>query len=432
MSDAVLKTYDKGMGCSRNGVYLYRDEIIYGFACTLYTVIQMLSLMAWYTMSESPMPAMVVKYMRYICYALCMAAVLDKLRTRRFFGLACVLGFLLTVGAMYADNKSILYIVLFILAAYNVRSEWIIKFNFCIKTFMLFMTVALAKGGVLLNHIFVNRGADRQGLGFAWTTYAPIMYFFIVLEYIYLRKGKMKLIEYLILEGINIWFYIMTDTTMTFALSTLAIVLFAISSNSEATVRFTLRLKGIIISSPFIIAVFSIFIHAAYKEKSTFWVNLNEFLHNRLKLGFNGIREYGITLWGQSIKWIGNGLYDRPDAKYNYVDCAYLQLLLQYGLVILVVVLALYSLILYKAYKAKEYGLIWIIVFSLLLCITEPRLMVLVFNPFPMLAFGRLDGCAGDEGFKALAPRCVRIFWSPRSGGMWSPRIPRKLMFKRL
>lgn len=432
MSDIFAKTYDKNTGYGRIGVYWYRDEIIYGFVCTLYTIIQMLSLMAWYTMSESPVPAMIVKYIRYVCYALCMVAVLDKLRTRKFFGVACVLGFLLTVGSMYAGNKNILYIVLFILAAYNVRSEWVIKFNFCIKTFMLLATVLLAKCGVLLNYIFANRGADRQGLGFAWATYAPIMFFFIALEYMYLRKGKMKFAEYLVLEGINVWFYMMTNTTMTFGVLTLAIVLFAICSNSEAIVRFTLRLKGLIISSPFIIAVFSICIHAAYKGESDFWVKLNSFLHDRLRLGFNGIREYGITLWGQSIKWIGNGLYTRPDVKYNYVDCAYLQMLLQYGIIILAVVLALYSIIIYKAYKAKEYGLIWIIVFSLLLCITEPRLMVLIFNPFPMLAFGRFDCCDESDRFRALAPGYVQGFCSFHRRSMWNTRIPMKLMLKRL
>lgn len=426
-----MKTYDKYIGYGRNGVYWYRDEIIYGFVCTLYTIIQMLSLMAWYTMSESPVPAMLIKYIRYVCYALCMAVLLDKLRTRKFFGVVCILCFPLAVGAAYADNKNILYIVLFVLAAYNVRSEWIIKFNFYIKTLMLFITVMMAKCGLLLNHIFANRGANRQGLGFAWTTYSPIMFFFISLEYMYLRKGKMKLAEYIILEGVNIWLYIMTNTTMTFALSTLAIVLFAIGGNSEAIVRFTLKLKGLIISSPFIIAVFSIFIHAAYKKESAFWVKFNSFLHDRLKLGFNGIQEYGITLWGQKIKWIGNGLYDRPDAKYNYVDCAYLQILLQYGVIILVIVLALYSMILYKAYKAKEYGLIWIIMFSLLLCITEPRLTALIFNPFPMLVFGCFENCTESDGDRALVRREARIFWSPCLG-MLSPKIPRKLTFKRV
>lgn len=426
-----MKTYDNYIGYRGNGVYWYRDEIIYGFACTLYTVVQMLSLMVWYTMSESPVPAMMVKYIRYVCYALCMAAVLDKIRTKKYFGVACVLGFLLTVGAAYADNKNMLYIVLFILAAYNVRSEWIIKFNFFIKTLMLFITVILAKLELLLNFIFVNRGADRQGLGFAWTTYAPIMFFFIALEYMYLRRGKMRLAEYLLLEGINIWLYIMTDTTMTFALSTLSVVLFAVGSNSETAVRFTLKLKSLIISSPFVIAAFSIFIHASYKEGSTFWVNFNDFLHDRLKLGFRGIQEYGITLWGQSIKWIGNGLYDRPNTKYNYVDCAYLQILLQYGLIILIVILLMYSLILCKAYKAKEYKLIWIIVFSLLLCITEPRLTVLIFNPFPMLAFGRFDCCAENDFNIALARRKVCVSLSS-CRGMWSLRIPKKLMLKRL
>ena len=58
----------------------------------------------------------------------------------------------------------------------------------------------------------------------------------------------------------------------------------------------------------------------------------------------------------------------------------------------LIIVLLIYSVVLYKAVRQKDYYLISIVTVILIFSVTEPRLMNLAFNPFPLLAFGKTDG----------------------------------------
>ena len=138
-------------------------------------------------------------------------------------------------------------------------------------------------------------------------------------------------------------------------------------------------------AAPGLICSFSIAIHAFYNSSSRIWRAFNDLLSGRLELGKNGIADFGYTLFGQKIEWIGFSLEGTGTEKYNYVDCSYLRLLLEYGLFFLIVVIFIYSIIMYKAISQKNYFLAWVIAFVLVISITEPRLMNLTFNPLPIL-----------------------------------------------
>ena len=75
---------------------------------------------------------------------------------------------------------------------------------------------------------------------------------------------------------------------------------------------------------------------------------------------------------------------------YNYVDCSYIQMMLEYGVIFLAIVVGIYTIAVYRAVKEED----WYLVFALLIVlgfgITEPRLMNFAFNPFPLMAFCRL------------------------------------------
>lgn len=82
---------------------------------------------------------------------------------------------------------------------------------------------------------------------------------------------------------------------------------------------------------------------------------------------------------------------------YNYVDCSYLQLLLEYGVLFLIAVIGIYTVAIYRAVKVQDYYLVWILLIVLLFGITEPRLMNFAFNPFPLMAFCRLSPPSGKK-----------------------------------
>ena len=106
------------------------------------------------------------------------------------------------------------------------------------------------------------------------------------------------------------------------------------------------------------------------------------------------MEEFGIRLLGQKIDWVGYGglghVFQSLDREYNYVDCSYIQMMLEYGVIFLAIVVGIYTIAVYRAVKEED----WYLVFALLIVlgfgITEPRLMNFAFNPFPLMAFCRL------------------------------------------
>ena len=86
---------------------------------------------------------------------------------------------------------------------------------------------------------------------------------------------------------------------------------------------------------------------------------------------------------------VGFGI-DESGVGYNYVDCSYLQYMLEYGVVFIAFVLAVYTIIIYRAVKKEDYYLVWICMITLVFSITEPWLFNFTFNPIPILVFSKM------------------------------------------
>jgi hypothetical protein len=141
-------------------------------------------------------------------------------------------------------------------------------------------------------------------------------------------------------------------------------------------------------SFPFagIIAVFfSIF----YNTESLFFIMVNELLNGRIALAKAAIVKYGINMWGRYIVWVGKsntiGYSKNTMADYNYVDNSYVQILLNYGLIFLIIICLIFTLCTWSAVKTENKSLSVVLFMIALQCITYPQLLYLVYNPFVLL-----------------------------------------------
>ena len=123
-----------------------------------------------------------------------------------------------------------------------------------------------------------------------------------------------------------------------------------------------------------------------YNPDNALLAKLNGFLTGRLKWGRAGIDEYGLKLFGNKIEWVGYDADWERGMKYNYVDSSYLQIALEYGIIVLAVILLLYALLIFTSIKNQKYYLCWLALIILVFCVTEPRLVKLAYNPFLLLA----------------------------------------------
>lgn len=371
-----------------------KKDLLFCIACILFLLSELFGETAWMAEEARDSLFSITKLMRYCSYAICcVKIVIDRYRYKTVF-IGCALCFIFLFSWIGSSNRVMMFFLLLYFAAYDVESRQGLRTIYITQTIFLFTLVLLSMFGYATDYIFDPYTRMRHSLGFNWTTTAPILYFFILLAYIYLKQEKIKIIEYILLELLNIWFYKMTDTRMTFVASTLFLFFFAIEGVLKNRWKFWKNFNKIYYILPTCICMFSLVLHWSYNPENQVWRNLNDLLSGRLALGKSAILKYGVSLFGQEITWIGfslkkDNIYNA--SGYNYVDCSYLQILLQFGILFLIAVVGIYTVAVYRAVKQGDYYLVWILLIVLLFAITEPKLMYFTFNPFPMMTFFRLS-----------------------------------------
>lgn len=178
---------------------------------------------------------------------------------------------------------------------------------------------------------------------------------------------------------------------MPFYLGTIFLAFFLIESLFKNHWKITSRLRPLGMAAPGIVGVGTIVCYLVYNSSSAMWQAVDQFLTGRLALGDAAIQTYGINLFGHDITWIGNGIFP-SDAAYNYVDCSYIQLMLSYGALFIIAVIAIYVIAAIKAVRIKDYTLVWVLFFVSVYAVTEPYLVNLAATPLIILAFAELNG----------------------------------------
>lgn len=375
-----------------NKININKNEYFFLIGWLLFDVTNLFDLTTLF--STSGQLTFILKLVRYVGYLIFAINILFQvINQKKVFCL--LIFFVISLITMFNSSTTTMFLyALIFFAANKVNSKKIMKLTLITHICIVFSTVILSQIGVLQDYLFVRNeelSIYRHSLGFTWTTTAPILFFYTTLIYFYLKKEKIDLLLCFFFEIIAIWFYVKTNTRMVFFLESITITFMIIQRINKSRWKFFSKLKKIYIYFPSIICLIIIFIFKCFNEKSNLWLRINNLFSDRLALGANAISKYGFTFLGQKIEWIGYNINNLSPVGYNYVDCSYLQLCLNYGFLFLIAVIFIYSIILFKAIYCRDFYLITIILIILLFSITEPRLMNLAFNPFPLLAFCSIE-----------------------------------------
>ena len=354
------------------------------FTCTIIIGVTFLKYQSGYAPIET-----IVKLIRFLSYGMCIVLILQHFYRRSMIVNIVIAAGIVMISVLMSRETVMIWCILFIVAAINVDVDKICLVSVLSRMVMIFGTIFLSKVGVLEDYIFSATTRARHGLGFDWATTGPILFFFLTLVYIYLRREALSLIELVIIEVGHVFFYKMTDTRMTFYLGTLSVVVFVGSVILKKRWYLTKRLGYLVCFAPAVVGIIAVLIHVLFDENNAIWAKLNNIMSGRLLLGYNAYHTYGLTLFGQDITWVGFGI-DESGVGYNYVDCSYLQYLLEYGIVFIAFVLFVYTVIIYRAVKHEDYYLVWICLITLVFSITEPWLFNFTFNPIPILVFSKM------------------------------------------
>ncbi len=348
---------------------------------------------------------LIFKLLRYAAYGICVARIFytsrfEKRRLLLFMGAALIC---LIAARSSGEMGIFLYMFLFV-AADGVGSETLIRMVMYIQGIVSCAVLLLAALGLFENYVKVEATRDRYFLGFSWTTTPTILFLFMIWEFIYLHKGRLSLAQTAVMTAISLWLFGMTGTRFAFLVQLLTILFFTVFGRflDAEPGKIPALFYRLFPAVPWLFAGLAIAGTCFYNRSSAVWLRLNTLLNNRLVLGQDAIREHGISLFGTPIKWYGFSL-EGSNELYNYVDSSYVRILLNYGVVFLLLLLAVYSYILYQAVKTRQFWLGWILIFLLGFCITEPRLLDFTYNPFVLLCV--TADCPGDaRDYRRLMP----------------------------
>ena len=205
-----------------------------------------------------------------------------------------------------------------------------------------------------------------------------------VLVFCYMKRERLNLIWVAVIEAVNLWVYSYTDSRAGMMLCAVVPIVFYLLKFRK--IDFRKSFIGWIQQWSFPICAIAIYLATMAYNGTGFLAKLDDWLSGRLYYTQNSMHEFGIKLFGQKIEWHGWGgfghIRDKLDGNYNFVDTSYLKILLEYGLVILLLILVMWTATSIIAYRHRHRYLVWALSFLAIYSMVEQWLMNLGTNPF--------------------------------------------------
>ncbi|VKT03694.1 oligosaccharide repeat unit polymerase Wzy [Streptococcus pneumoniae] len=293
-----------------------------------------------------------------------------KLDYRTIISLFSTVLIYLLIGKMSTFSSNIAIGFIFIYVLRDIPFKSVAKISLAVSVFMLLFVIASAKLGVIINYLEISGPRVRSYLGFRYALYPSILLMNVIAITLYLKQNNIRYWQWLLLTLSVYWVYGQTDSRLTFYNSCILLV-FNILIKWFPDILSKLGNVFKIFRLTFIInAIISFWISINYLGSNNSFVNsflfkLNHMLGDRLFLANKSLELFGFGLFGKQVDWNGNGLTIegvRNYQTYLYVDNLYIQILQKFGLLVLVLMLALLTLTLFKVIKKDQ----WVIAFILI------------------------------------------------------------------
>lgn len=308
-----------------------------------------------------------------------------------FFAIVTVINFIFNQG-----SYKMLVLLIYMFYMRNVVPERVLgvhaKAVFCALGFIIGLYLLGVFKNVVLDYEKYS-SENRENIGFSYATFGANYFLHGVLAYIGSKKGKIKLLPMILIAVINIWIFKKTQTEATFLLVFFALFLVLLCRlRSIKNVVYNNSLIAKIMINFCIIACIITFIlqYCYIYHNNSLLLKINSLISNRLELGKIAFSRYRIKLLGQPIEWVTYTTEGLNYFNYFYVDSSYLQILLQYGIVTLVIIcLLMRNTCKYALYK-KNINLCIALVVLLIHCIVDPQLLSVSYNPFLLVSISSI------------------------------------------
>ncbi len=314
--------------------------------------------------------------------------------------------------------------ILLIVAAKDVPFRKILQVYLLMNITIMGLAFIASLLGVIENLAYTNQDWDnfRYSFGCVYTTDFAAHVFFMLLASFYLYYKKLRWYHYIgtcAIAGFIYYFCFAKLDTICILLIVLffggyhvlqcqsrreCVVVPDMEKNSQQAFVFkrtkaylkwnNLWMRFALFSMP-VLTMLMYFLSDSYQQDNEFLETINETITGRLALGKTGLDNYGISLFGQDVPMVGFGGSLTLKQEYFFIDSSYINILLRYGIVFLLMLLVIYGTICYK--HKRDTALMISIVLLAISCFIDHHIMEEAYNPLTYALFAK----TGDAIWKS-------------------------------
>lgn len=299
------------------------------------------------------------------------------------------------VGTLYKTRyiDPFMWMIL-IVASKNIPFKKIIQVYLLVTGAICILAFAASMLDVIVNLQYdASKRGVRNSFGIVYPTDCGAHVFFWIVSWLYLQGEQLKGYHCaaVILAGVLV--YKFCNARIDAGCIIMAAILFWIGNNIVGKKMGSRRIQriwrrawerlGTYVMPA--MAIVSIAFTAIYSDGNSMWSKLDGTLMARLKFGKMAFIDYGIKLFGQQIEMIGNGGSLELKEDYFFLDCSYVNILMTWGIVLLLIVLLLFCYACCK--NRKDMYFQYTIALIAVNCVIAHHLMDIAYNPFVLAVF---------------------------------------------
>ncbi len=331
---------------------------------------------------------------KYLCLAVIVVKILFcdiKKYSKNTYLRIFILGLIFTLTTIFSTNRAVIQYFVIILGAYDLEFKKIVKYVLIGEGICVLLIIILALCKVIPNRIFgrSNSKVNRYSLGFQYATYPSLFIWYLTMLYIYSRDKNIKIYEYISIGIINIIMYLVTNSRNELLFS-IFIIFISIIYNKFQMLKAKKIFNKCAKYSVIFFTLFSILLMNLYNPQSNTWRKIDSFVSGRLRHLYTTKQDYDIKLFGNKMEWIGlSMIYEgkNKESEFFYVDNSYINILYNYGIIVLILVnYGYYYLIKKEEKKENTDNLLIAILFLIIMhSFIDPQLVKIAYNIFILL-----------------------------------------------
>lgn len=277
----------------------------------------------------------------------------------------------------YSQNNILLMMILFMLSSKNISTESINKCFMIILSISIFIILVSSLIGIIPNLVFARIGGiNRNSFGIVYPTDFAAYIFYLMCSYVYFRRNKYNRFDTLFLFLVATILLVFTNAR--FNCLGILLLIIIMQFRKYFFKKFVIKYSWLL---PWLFGLGIVLATVFFDANNVFMSSINNLLSNRLTIVHSMYLNYGLPLFGNYINQHGFGADSTNFAiyKYEYIDSAYMQLIMLFGITILIFFL---GYLCYLMHRTKDVNLLFLISLILLSGIVEPHMLEIQYNPF--------------------------------------------------